>query len=680
MNGLTASLTAAQQALSPVYALNIAAEPRSTGWLAGGDAWETVAAFPGGLAAWNAQSIATDAAAGSTGILRVFLSWKEGKLACQFVSAVGFGASGTWTTPSVVTISTFAPTAGIGAPKPAIVQEGGRWHLYYRLIDGNIYYRTSTTNGATWSAATTLYGGGDAIGDLFACHVAASDIHIVQFATTTDAWRPRGLSRLHHTGSWSLWTTHGAATGWLPAGMIVVDALTVRQLYAADVANPYAHYLGAITCTLNADGTLATRSGAFTILWLTEGEGPVRPACHAVGRGFGGWLHTCQEQSRTRAWRCAGAIDAQTLVVEEPIPLAAEPLPASPLERHTIPVTYGTETLLVGLAIVERSVTRDESVTGDGGDVIAYRFDVIANGPGTLDLIVRAETPLAAAQGGWALWLTRSCTKAADSGSVTLALRIVRVERRREWTRITAIDALGILAATPARRPFQFAPYAFAHARAVETIVGWAGLPISWETTLAGNAPLLQWTGGESGLRALDRLTERTTLILRSRCGAGAGVAGEAPTLALAAPPETTSYSYGAGAHPLIQHVNVDETRTARLAVAHGVAARNDPAAGEDWALAFATGTTAERSPIVRPLPHYRLDRTWEAGAQDAIVAAWQAREGRLLAAGWVEAQAHLALEPYDRIVVEGAPYHVIRVVERWQERRLVQRIELARA
>lgn len=674
MNGLTAALAAAQQSVSPVCSLSVRAEPRSSSWLEGGDPWETVAAFPAGLAAWNAQSIATDAAAGSTGILRVFLSWKEGRLVSQYVTALGFGVSSTWTTPNLVTVASFAAVDEIGAPKPAVVYEGNRWHVYYRLPDGNLYSRVSSNDGVTWSSATAIYTGGDAIGDLFACFLPESAIHVVQFSTATDAWRPRGLSRRNDSGTWSLWSAHSSALGWLPAGMIPIDGYTLRQLFFADTVDPYAHTLSAITCTLNADGTLASRSITFTTLWHVEGNCAIRPARHAVGRGFGGWLHSCQENARTRTHLCAGGVDGATLLLEEPVPLAGDPLPVAPLERHTIPVAYGVETLLVGLASVQRSVAADDVLAATESDIIAYRHEVRANGPGSIELIVRPGSPLSHVCIGYGLWVTRGCRKGENAGSATLGFRVVRVERRADVTRISGLDALGILAATRLRRPFQFAPSAFTQQRGVDALAGWAGLATLWETSLGGSAPLMTWQGGEDGLSALQRMILRAPVVLRSRVSDP----GSTPCVVLSAPSAAAGYAYGSNAHPVIQCAAVEDSRTPRLAVAHGVAARFSPAAGEDWDMAFAPAFAEHRSPLVRPLPRYQMDRGWEAADQSAIVAAWRVREGQAIVAGWIEAQANFALEPNDTITMEGTPYHVLRLVERWQERRVLQRIELA--
>ena len=73
---------------------------------------------------------------------------------------------------------------------------------------------------------------------------------------------------------------------------------------------------------------------------------------------------------------------------------------------------------------------------------------------------------------GWGLWLARACTQGGDSGSVTLGLRVLRVERRNSFLRILAADALGLLDQTIARRPVQFDASCVTLAQAVEAPAG----------------------------------------------------------------------------------------------------------------------------------------------------------------------------------------------------------------
>lgn len=672
MNGLTAALQAAQEGPSPVTTLSVLAAPRSTGWQRGGDPWQRVEAFPAGLAGWNGQSIAHDAAAGTSGVLRVFLSWLQGALASQYCPGGDSADPAAWTAPALTTVTTFTAAAGIFTPKPALLHENGRWHCFYALPDGNIDHRSSTNNGATWSAATAVYGGGDATGDLFASYLSATNLHVLQFATLGDVWRQRGASRLGHTGAWDLWPLHGSSAGWMPAGMVAVDGLTLRQIVWARSGSPPQHRLGSLACTLNAGGTLATRAAEAETLWLVSGEGAIKPFFHAVGAGLGGWLHSCHEDGRDHKYLCAGALNPATARIEEPAPLDTVELPLLPLERQVVPVQRDGETLLVGLGRVHRTLERVVEVSAAEEQLIAYRYRATRDGAGTLSLVVAPGTPLAAVEPGYGLWLTRSMSQGAQSGSVSLGVRILRVERRAAWVRLWGVDALGLLAQTVARRPVQFDGSVFTLQQAVQTLAEWAGVPVEWEVSLGAPAPAFQWHGGERALAALRRLLAGQDVVLRARVT----VAGEAPALVISQPASVAGYAYGPAAHPLIERVLDEDLRQPRLAVAHGLAIRNDPGNGEEWTLRLATGA----SPGVRPMPVYMLNRNWGASELPALADASAAALARGLSGGFLESRPNLALEPNDLITVEGEDAHVVAVEERWERRRFIQRVELARA
>ncbi len=595
-----------------------------------------------------------------------------GALACQFVAAAELGHASAWQGNALVTVASFTAAAGIESPRPALVAEGGRIHLYYLLPTGNIYHRQSSDGGATWGGATALYSGGDAEGDVSACHFAAANVHLVHFTVRTDVLRLRCASRLG-SGAWNVWSVHGDARGWVAAGVMATGARSATLLAWARTSGPYAHHLGVLHCSVTAAGALEACDASVETTWLVSGDTAIRPARHAVGRGLGGWLHSCQEQSAGRAYLCVGAIDADSGAPEEPMPVTATLLGTAPLERHFAPLDLGAQSLLVGLAAVFASSHlvngAADDVEVDGDAVIGYRYAVRAGEGGTLAMVVAPGSALAQARAGWLLWLTRRCTKGDDSGAVTLGFRVVRVERQPDGVRLVALDALGLLAATLARRPLQFAPEPFTLARAVERLAAWAGLGANCDD-LSGAAPLMQWSGGEDGLRALRALLRAQPVGIRSRCSAG-----ERPTIIVGPRAATSLEAFGADGHPLVAHVRVEETRSPRLVVVHGVAVRGAPEEGEEWALAAA----AAADPCVRAQPLYVLNRNLDGAAQLAEAEALRTAAAHATAAGWIDIQAHLALEPEDCATVEGDEVYVQQIVENWERRRLVQRVVYGR-
>ena len=202
-------------------------------------------------------------------------------------------------------------------------------------------------------------------------------------------------------------------------------------------------------------------------------------------------------------------------------------------------------------------------------------------------------------------------------------------------------------------------------AGAVERLAAWAGIGATC-SDLSGNAPLMQWSGGEDGLHALSVLLRAQPVGIGSRCAVG-----EQPTVRVAARATSATAAFGAGAHPLVANVRVADARGPRLVVVHGLAVRGDPAEGEEWALA----AESNGNPCVRPRPYYVLNRNLDSAAQAAEASALLAKMAHAEPAGWITLQAHLALECEDCITVEGETVYVQRIVEEWERRRLVQQV-----
>jgi hypothetical protein len=477
-----------------------------------------------------------------------------------------------------------------------------------------------------------------------------------------------------------VWPAHDDAAGWLPAGLVATGALTATQLMLMRGTAPYVQRSGRVGVTLSSGGALAARDAQVTILWSVSGDGALRPRAPAVGRALGGWLFTCQESGAARAYPCAGAYDPTAGTLEEPLVVETTPLPLSPRAGHFIPIDAGLESYLVSAGRVYRTVHRSEDGTVDGREILGYRLTRDWQQGGSLEIDLRPGAWMRACEPGDGLWLTRSCLQGdpPTGGSVTLAFRIVRVERHDARTRLVALDALALLAATVARRPLQLDPAVMTLAQAVDGLVGWAGLRCERTVTLNGALVPFQWQGGQSGLAALQQLLRREPVILRSLT---AGV-GEQPALWIGAPETEVTESFGSygtpASHPLIRRVETLDATAPRLAVVHGWALRNDPSNGEEWALEAVAATRARLSPSVRPLPVYHLNRNWGSDDVATVAEGMRTQLEAGLRHGWFEAQAHLALEPHDRVLVDGEAARVAAIQEVWRDGRLIQRVELA--
>lgn len=669
MYGLTESLQDAQCAQSPIYKVSATAAPRSAGGLAGGTPWEEIGAFPTGLGAWNGQSIAHDDAASEDGVLRLFLSHLEGKLACQWCSGDETN-SASWSNPSVTEVTTFSPVAGIYTPKPALIHVDGEWHAFYLLPTGNIFHRSSGDNGASWSSATSLYAGADGTGDLFALYLPAQELIVLQFSTLSDAIRPRGLAGNPDSG-WEVWDAHDDDRGWMAAGMVNLGDGVVRHFFRANATAPVRSFFGTLDCTVASDGALVARSTEATLLHYVAGASPVGPDTHAVGSGFGSVWMTQQVGGATRSYLCGGAVlrneaGASSLPVEA-MPVHVQPLGVAPIERHTIAIDCGDRTLLVGLGKVYRS--QHETTILSDGEVIAYRYRAGRDGAGRASITLRRDSPLSAVRPGYGLWLARTCSKGAESGTVSLGLEVTRVEVGTDGVEIEAVDALGMLASARALQPFHLGASLFTRKAAVELICARAG--IGADVAMADASALdWYWRSGENGLSALERLLMLDAVRVRSRVQGS----GSLPYLHVADSEEPEAYLYGEGGHPVIRFVEHFRRSDSVLAAVRGPAIPNSPLGGEDWALA------ASSQPLALSRRHVLLTREdrsigWLAMADAASVLATRLSAGSTT----LTAQANLALEVHDRIELNEATWRVDSIVEAWDRGRCVQHVEISR-
>lgn len=672
MFGLTESLQNAQRSRSPRYGVSVTAAPRSAGGLVGGGAWVAVEAMAQGLATWNSQSIAHDAAANELGVLRLFLSHFEGTLACQWCSG-DEGNPATWVDSSVTQITTFTPAVGVHTPKPALVYAEGVWHAFYLLPNGNIFHRSSADNGATWSSASALYAGGDAISDLFALYLPIDELLVVQFSTSSDAIRPRGAAGSPGDG-WEVWSAHDDARGWLPAGMVALGDDSVRQFYVAQSPNPVQHFMGTLDCTVAGDGALVERSEEASLLHYVAGASPIRPTLHAVGSGFGGVWMTQQARGATRTYLCGGAVlrnqaSALSLPVE-PKPIHVQPLAATPLERHNIALDRGDRTLLIGLGKVYRS--QHETAVVSDEQIVAYRYSVMRNGAGKVVLYLRRGSPLAATRPGDGLWLTRTCSKGEESGSVTLGFEVVRVDAGSDRVVIEAVDALGVLAGVRALHPKHVGAGLFARQGAAELICGWAGLGAEVELVDEDeDGAAWHWRAGESGLAALTRFLALDAVQLRSRVEQ----VGTLPYVCIAAHEGAEPYLYGDERHPIVKFARRFDRSDGTLIAVRGLAIRNSPADGEDWALEVANeeALSPGRRPSVLALEDRSLVSSELALAAEALAQRAQGGSGRAT----LSAQANLALEVDDIIEANGKSWRVEALIETWDRGRCLQHVEL---
>jgi len=240
------------------------------------------------------------------------------------------------------------------------------------------------------------------------------------------------------------------------------------------------------------------------------------------------------------------------------------------------------------------------------------------------------------------------------------------------YTRIIAYDALGIMGQTILSMPLTLNPADYTLAQAARVCIARAGLLQSDLASLSGSIALFQWAGGENGLSALYRLLRSTTASYRSRCSFESQ-----PQVQTFIPETASQYTYGVGAHPIISQLTDDNGQNVTLAVAHGMTTLDDPTDGE---IRIMRQTATGHITSLHRKPEYYLNRHMDETDITNLATAAYDRISRQRAVGWIDAQANLSLEPSDRITVNGTQYYVYRITERYNRRRLTQRIYIATA
>ncbi|MFO1130394.1 MAG: hypothetical protein U1E16_00050 [Hyphomicrobiales bacterium] len=664
-------------------------------------------------------------------ILRVLRSAAAGKIGVQRFTVTNWTGSGTsW--PSAATSALTAAPVPVAALTSSDAKEStpgaGRIGSEIRVLygdGGKLYCVRSTDDGVSWGAPVVAYDGG-------LNYLGFNNISVNAYGSTwlcvCNGYNTKGIPVVlgfHDAGGgWVTWREqhpanygHWQVAGVRPGPEAAPNCRAYVYLYGTDY-----DAAGTGWNSLACQGVQVNSSGVFTA-WgsrtVVDRAGVAGAAAYdrvRFGEGGGAYLFAMQERAAAGYWFVASLYALPgNADMEEPVFLGPADTPAGggTVSGETLqPLAGGRRAWLVGAGEVWASAQSDAALdlAERTYTPTTYRCDVTSSGGGVLQLELARQgsalpslTPSAgpAVEGfgavyppdvyvGDMLWLDRTLSVGAASGTQSLAFRVAAVTYRRDTLAVLALDALGVLAHMRPRRAKVLMKNDRLRMADVEAICHWAGLTTKGTGTLPNAvypSPGFLWSANESGLGAMWRYLADQAVALRSD---GADVAQDHTRIEFLPLPLASSYTYvsphglaeGYGTHEIADWALTHDGRETRLFVAVGLRAGASATTGEAWAMAgVRAGSNGARPPDgVRPAPYVAVDRSmaWADGSLAARVAAEAAKLAAGLSFGWIEAAANLGIELYDVVTVDATDVRVVGITETWDRGRLRQRLELA--
>lgn len=639
-------------------------------------------------------------------VVRVLRSAAAGKVGVQRLNVLGWNGSGqfwpsaaeaalTATPVQVATLTstdTAESTPGVGRESSTVVLAYGDGPKIFVAISGD--------DGCTWGSPQLVYDGTGA-------YTRFTDLCVLRWpgylwtvlCTACDAAGALSAISFYNTGGgWAFaggalpagpWRVAGARMG---PGAMYVYLWGVNSGWSALVC--YTWYWGGAVSFVDRTGP----GGGSA-----SGDG-VQLGRVRLGEAAGAYLFALQERAVKGYWFVSSLYGLPgSLDIEEPVFLGDADTGVATSEYFT-PVQAGRRAWLVGSGGVYASAQSDDAANLAVRTLapVSYTYTVEANGGGVLQLeIDRWQSGEGAPEGfgtisapevyvGDILWLDRTLRNGSQTGTMTLAFRVLQAAYSRDRVRVLAADALGVLAHMRARRPKLLAAGERQRMADVDALCHWCGLDVTGSGTLPGAAewsPGFTWPANETGLGALRRYLMDQVTALRS---AGAGPDGTASTAHTAVQllelPAAASYAYvspegraeAGGGHEIASWTLELDSRQARLLVANGLAAAGDPlgdSGAKGWAI-----TAARPLPGSRPFPLSLTD--YALGVDDGSVQGLAVGQAQWLLfglpVGEIEATANLGVELYDVVTVDQMKARVVGIAETWEQGRLRQRLRLA--
>ncbi|MCK9517631.1 MAG: hypothetical protein M0R74_01195 [Dehalococcoidia bacterium] len=563
----------------------------------------------------------------------------SGTLAVSRVTNPGSGSTfSTWTTLT---------TGLLNGSGLALATKPGEILLAYTTGTA-LLVRTSTNNGASWSAPLTLTTEATNIGSIAAAFGAAGNPCIFYTLGTSTT-----LKRIRRTGT--TWAASG--TNWTRAASVASLTGLAATYLAADFQlvitgteattghkRAWGAFMGDGGFPANSWSTLTpiaeadvSSTTAFAAPALAPLDGTLRATI--LRKETGPVAHNRAMETATPGFN-VGALGAWT----EPAPHEAQSAYGLAI---TLAQAHAWATTPNGVWRASLPVPHDLTAP-----LLSARYRIDPSGARCtveLDNASASLTPGALTVGGTLSLLPGypSGPGGAEEFGLGPTFIITRVTyRTAQGRRVATVDALGardLLDHWHAPQSWQTAPNTLTRLQLATRIAARAGFELTASNTGPewNERPSFALQLGESAESALARLSAVT---------ADGIVSAERPGLHLRgfAPSDPPTFAYGPGAHPIAELTLADQPPRANWLRLQGA---DRYAESTDYASVYQHG------PRLRPLRS--LDATTDAKATASAAAArrrdaWSEPQGELVA------PFHPATELFDVVDVEGAPYRVL--------------------
>lgn len=665
MRQISADLAAVQKVRSPRARVSVTVEERGATWGARALRWHKLVDNEG-------QGLYRPVALCSTSDGRMLRFRASGT--AMWMDVINDPTSATnWQVPSdTVQLATHTAYALCALRTPA---GGSTIRLFFiNGNNGNVYYRVSMDDGATWGSDFTVYSGGDAVADLVVAYIEATGFGQERFVGFTTV--SSGVYRARFgNGNASSWTIQQYGQDYWRAAGIVVDRTGLSTGQVRVLAYRQRSQGLSRLRSLRFDGTTfdqatdldRTSAGLvglalnnFRFFQLPEMEAQI-----GIG-GEGGFGAGAYEG-------VVGLTYAGELVTDETIML--------PDLRTTLSYAYtglgevDNDLYVAGTIAVWRGEWQGD-VTSETMTPIRYDYD---------ENQIEIEFPVTAGSQslkvGQVLKVDRTLSWGNQSGTETVRFYIVRVDRGTDKVVVVALDALGFLGSSRCRRPMIVSDGTTGVATAMRRAAGRVGLEVDVDNSALESASVLGMTlaPAESLLSAAYRMGSQSEWYLVPANDGSFGLSMITPGTTISGDYNDTPHEYGESANQQVVYRAAEVVDFRQLGFSYVLGTvSTDPQDGS--AVGMAAGAWVANT---RPISFSLTNRTYNTTARvTAAATAEGARQKKLDINAEMTTPANLGLELYDVVEVtepalgwSAKQFRVRRVQERWDRGQLTQRV-----
>ncbi|MEX1020681.1 MAG: hypothetical protein WDZ49_13535 [Litorilinea sp.] len=547
--------------------------------------------------------------------------------------------------------------------------------FYIDANDGDVYYRASGDDGASWGSPFTVYNGGDATNDVVVARIPGTGFAqdgFVGFSTNSlGVYRARFGNG--NSSSWS--TVEYPFNNWQAAGIVVdrtgLSSGEVRVLVYRQRANGMSR-LRELTfdgSTFSNPRDLDRTSAGLVGLALNNYRFFQLPELGAVQLGIGG-------EGGFGSGFFEGVVSLffdGELLVDETIMLPGFVVTAS--AAYTGLAEHGDDLYVAGAVGVWRGAGQG-TVTDE--TLIPTKYDYDEN---QLNIEFPVTTGSMTLKVGQILKLDRTLSWGTQTGTETIRFYVVRVERGTDKVVVVAVDVLGFLGSGRCRRPMIVSDGTDGAASVLRRAAARLGLGVTVDNTDLETESVLPMTlaASESLLSAAYRMGSQAEWYIVPNNDGTFGLTMIIPGDSDGGDYDDTAHQYGQTGNQQIVDQAAEVTDFRQLGFSHILGTLStDPQDGS--ALGMATGAWVANT---RPISFSLTNRTYNTYLRvEAAAAAEGARQKKLNIDAEMTTPANLALELYDKVAVTVAAlgwsareFRVRRIHERWDRGRLTQRV-----